>query len=299
MIVLNQPLQFASGPWELEVEPGRGGAVIALRHLGRDVLVSPGPRRQDAMATASFGLVPYANRIAHGQLAWDGRHWQLPRNFDDHPHPLHGTGWKQPWDVVGSDTAGIGMQLEHAADDRWPWAFTATQRIQLLDDAVQFELAARNTDARPMPVGLGFHPAFAANAGTRLRADVRDVWQIDADSLPVRRQAVDAVLPDLASGASVTRSRLVDHCFNGWQGRALIERAGSRGNIPLVEVTASPEMNFLQLYMPPGRDWFCAEPMSQMPDAAHHPDEADRGGWRALAPGESLAVWMRIAVLGD
>ena len=296
MIVLNQRQQFASGPWELEVEPERGGAVTALRHRGRDLLVSPGPRRHDAMTTASFVLVPYANRIAGGQLAWEGRQWQLPRNFDDHPHPLHGTGWKQPWRVTASDAAGVGMQLAHAADDRWPWAFTATQAIRLLDDAVQFELAVSNADTRPMPVGVGFHPAFAANAGTRLRAGVRDVWQIDADSLPVRRQPAGAVLPDLAGGASVTRSRLVDHCFNGWQGSALIERAGCGGEIPVVELTASPELTYLQLYMPPGRDWFCAEPMSQMPDAAHRQAEPDHGGWRELAPGESLAVWMRIAV---
>jgi galactose mutarotase-like enzyme len=36
--------------------------------------------------------------------------------------------------------------------------------------------------------------------------------------------------------------------------------------------------------------------MTQMPDAIHHPGAADHGGLQFLQPGETLQVWMQIAV---
>ncbi len=60
----------ACGNWKWM--PARGGAVVALRHAGRSVLMSPGPAGEDAMGTASFVLVPYANRIAEGAIRTSG-----------------------------------------------------------------------------------------------------------------------------------------------------------------------------------------------------------------------------------
>ncbi len=296
MIAISEREQFASGCWELEVEPARGGAVTLLRHYGRDLLVSPDLDRSDAIGTANFVLVPYANRIAHGALVHDGERWTLPRNFDDHVHPLHGVGWLRPWRMDGRGPRDIEMSLRHLPDAAWPWAFTARQRILLHADHVLFEVSVINDAADPAPVGLGFHPAFAAHATTRFRTSVNEVWAIDADSLPVARRPAAEVLTELPGDVSVRRSALVDHCFSGWSRQLRIERAGRDGRIAAIELTASPLLDHLQLYLPPGRDWFCAEPMSQMPDAVHRPGEPGHGGWRRVQPGAMLTAWMRIAV---
>lgn len=245
------------------------------------------------MGAATFALLPYANRIAHGELVHGGRTWRLPRNFGDHAHPLHGTGWKRPWSVENQRTDAIEMVLSHAADAHWPWAFTARQRIRLAD-AVQFDLQITNAAAEAAPVGAGFHPAFAACAATRLRTGVTGVWRIDADSLPTTLAAADVVLPELPDAVPVLRETLVDHCFTGWSRELHVEHAGFDGDLA-VRLTATPGLEFLQLYMPPGKRWFCAEPMSQMPDAAHRTDTAATG-LRLLAPGESLHAGMCIAV---
>jgi aldose 1-epimerase len=289
-------LHLASGAWELEVQPARGGAVTALRHDGRPVLVSPDPATVDAMGAASFALVPYANRIAQGRFTHQGRQWTLPPNFGEHAHPLHGTGWKRPWSVVTQRADGIALQLQHTVDQHWPWAFTVQQNIDLLADAVCFALCVTNDATGPAPMGVGFHPAFAASAATRLHTQLEGVWMIDADSLPVSLAPARGVLPELPGAVPVLRRALVDHCFTGWTRELRIENAGAAGEIAAVELRASPGMEFLQLYMPPGKQLFCAEPMSQMPDAINRDAGAWQTGLRWLAPGETLQVWMKLAV---
>ncbi|MEO8313533.1 MAG: aldose 1-epimerase [Pseudomonadota bacterium] len=286
-------LHLASGAWELEVHPARGGAVTALRHRGKPVLVSPGPASADAMGAANFALLPYANRIARGHVEHRGRQWHLPRNFGEHAHSLHGTGWKRPWSVSAQSTDFIELALRHEADEHWPWAFTARQRISLMAEA-RFELHVTNTAPETAPMGLGFHPAFAACGATRLRTQVAGVWLIDADSLPLSLAPAGAVLPELPGTVPVLRRALVDHCFTEWSRELHIDNAGTHGNLS-VTMIASPGMDFLQLYMPPGRAWFCAEPMSQMPDAIHRTG-TEETGLRILAPGESMQAWMTLAV---
>jgi aldose 1-epimerase len=289
-------LHLATGAWELEVQPARGGAVTALRHRGRDVLVSPRPSSIDAMGAASFALVPYANRIAGGRVEDGGRKWTLPRNFDTDAHPLHGTGWKRPWSVQTHQADVIELALAHQADEHWPWAFTARQRISLLVDAVSFELEVTNAAAERAPIGLGFHPAFAACAATTLSTQVERVWHIDAEILPVSMAPAAEVLPELPGPVSVVRSQLVDHCFTGWSRELRIDHAGSGGDIT-VTMTAPAGMDFFHLYIPPGKSFFCAEPVSHMPGAIQRPGEAGTG-LRYLAPGETLACWMKIATQG-
>jgi aldose 1-epimerase len=295
-------LRLQSGQWELEVEPARGGAVTALRHRGRGVLVSPSASADDAMGSANFVLVPYANRIAQGRFERAGREWTLPRNFGDHAHPLHGTGWKCAWTVVDGAAQGAGhqalqlvMQLEHAADAHWPWAFEATQRIFLSADVMRHELAVINRAGVAAPMGVGFHPAFAACAATTFSTQLEGVWKIDAESLPVMLVPAQSVLPELPGAVHALRTELVDHCFTGWSRSLAITNAGSAGDLS-ISLSASPELPFLQLYMPPGKRWFCAEPMSQMPDAINRCGSRHDTGLRLLAPGEAFSVWMEVLV---
>jgi aldose 1-epimerase len=293
MMASSERLHLASGDWELEVQPARGGAVTALRHAGRPVLVSPNPATADAIGAASFALLPYANRIAGGRFQ-HGQQRLLPRNFGDHPHPLHGIGWKRPWSVATTQRHAVELQLRHIADVHWPWDFSARQRIELQPAAIRFELRVTNDALEPAPMGVGFHPAFAACAATALHTQLGGVWLIDADSLPVSLAPADEVLPGLPAAVPALRETLVDHCFTQWSRLLRIEHAGTAGDMT-VRLTASPALHFLQLYMPPGRSWFCAEPMSQMPDALNRPQVADHG-LQLLAPGDTLQAWMQIAV---
>lgn len=246
------------------------------------------------MGAASFALVPYANRIAGGKVEQGGRSWTLPRNYEGDPHPLHGTGWKRPWSVAAQQADVIELSITHQPDAHWPWAFSARQRISLHPDAVTFELDVTNEANEPAPIGLGFHPAFAACAATTLGTQVDKVWRIDAEILPVSLAPAAEVLPELPGPVTVVRDTLVDHCFTGWSRELRIDQAGSDGDMT-VFMTAPAGMDFFHLYIPPGKRFFCAEPVSHMPGAIQRAGEPGTG-LRYLAPGELLGTWMKIAV---
>jgi aldose 1-epimerase len=98
---------------------------------------------------------------------------------------------------------------------------------------------------------------------------------------------------DFGQAARVAALTL-DNCFGGWNGAA--EIAWPERDLSLA-ITADPLFGHLVIYVPPGRDFFCVEPVSHANDGFNL---AARGvadtGVRVLAPGESLRGAVRFAV---
>jgi aldose 1-epimerase len=59
-----------------------------------------------------------------------------------------------------------------------------------------------------------------------------------------------------------------------------------------LRLEAGPALRHLQVYTPPGQDFFCVEPVSHMPDAINHPGHP----MRVLAPGESFTAEIALHV---
>lgn len=273
-------MRLAAGDWALEAAPERGGAILSLTRAGRDVLRPTPAVIADPFDLACFPLVPYANRIAGGAFTWQGEAVRLPPNHPGQAHPLHGTGWLLPWTVTATDETSMTMRLEHAGHATWPWAFAAEQRLALSTEGLLATLEVVNTGERAMPASLGFHPYFAA--ADRLRFVADGVWLTDDEMLPMEHAAADA-LGDWSAGGALVRPDLVDHCYTGWRGVATIVR--DDGDVVLTgEGTPA-----LHVYVPPREDFFCAEPVTAMPDAVN------RGEAATLAPGARTTIGMRIA----
>ncbi len=272
---------------ELDLLPEVGGAVSRFNIGGQDVLRRAPAGTTDVLQTGCFPLVPFANRIAFGRFAFAGETVQLPRNFGEHPHALHGQGWQSAWRVLSQSKGEAVLGFEHAADS-WPWDYEARQGFALISDALRIELAVTNRSARIMPISLGFHPYFPATPQTRLRAEVAGVWLSDDTCIPTER-AGPAHFLDLANGAAVADARLVDHCHFGWTRSLIVTQPELERTLKL---TASSDLDFLHCYIPQHAGFFCVEPVSAMPDAFNRP--AARGGWRSLAPGATLAVSMTL-----
>ena len=100
-------LELRCGAMSAIVAPERGAAVLGWLRDATPIL-----RRATAAAVfgaagamGAFPLVPYCNRIAFGRFRWNGRDHTLDRNFGDHPHTLHGIGWKRAWAVETAEPA--------------------------------------------------------------------------------------------------------------------------------------------------------------------------------------------------
>ena len=117
-----------NGAARLELFPDVGGAVAGFTVGGREILRPMKPGTTDPLDVSSFPLVPFCNRIPHGRFAFGGREVVLPPNLGDHPHALHGQGWRAAWRGEKAESAEAILAYDHAPSD-WPWAYRAEQRL--------------------------------------------------------------------------------------------------------------------------------------------------------------------------
>jgi aldose 1-epimerase len=272
---------LTNGAWQLTLLPAPGGAIGGLRRDGVDLL-RPTPADADhPFETASFPLVPYANRIAGGRFSFDGQAVAVPRNAEGQAHPLHGVGWRRPWQVTALTESEATLRHAHGGDEDWPWAYAAEQHFTLSDNGLRISLRIESEDARPMPISLGFHPYFNAEGVTALRFAADAVWLADAEMLPTVA-ADPAHFGDFRQGRDVQPTTLIDNAYAGWSGEACVMRAD--GDLRL----SGSGTSVLHVYMPPGERFFCAEPVTALPDAFN------RANPQILAPGETAAIEMAI-----
>ena len=257
-------LTLSAYGFDLSIAPLAGGGIARLDWQGRPILrpALPGAvEARDPLGLASFPMTPYASRIVDGKFSWGDVSTHIPPNMAGGAHPLHGIGWRTPWSIASQDETSIEIILVHAGDTNWPWAFESSQRFTLKQDHVEIALSVKNRDPRPFPSSLGPHPYFLSE-GAEIQFDATQLWEISGEALP-SHLARPPVVDHLAAGVAATRLDL-DHCFEGWNGRARIkwqDHGVEIGALVLVGDTPCP-CTRLQLYTPPNAGFFCLEPVT-------------------------------------
>ena len=286
-------ITLAAGPLSLTLSPPTGGSIARFDHIidgNRFPILRgcDGPP-DDVLATASFPLVPFVNRIRGGEFSFRGRAVRLALNMKGDPSPLHGQGWLVPWSVVEASADQALLHFEHEAGE-WPWSYVAEQHFALGPDGLAVSLSCTNRSLEPMPCGLGQHPYFNCGAATRIEAEVANVWLVDEQVLPTEMVPAEGRY-DL-SGTAVCGLGL-DHGFGGWGGVARV----SDPAWPVELVISSPDAAFLQLYSPPDGGIFVAEPVTHA-NAALNAPESDwpKLGMKILEGGEAMSMTMFLGV---
>ena len=293
----NDVIELACGDLQLGVLPGLGGSLAWLSCQGFDLL-----RRWDGSdsvrRTASFPLVPYSNRIRQGRFCVQGQAFEVPRNFGDHPHSIHGLGWQRPWQVEHRHAQGCLLTLDHdpqgQGGEDWPFAFHAEQRLKLDEQGLHLHLSVHNRSDRVMPAGLGWHPYFARHQGLYLQCSTRRVWLNDADSLP--HECIEVPPSWCFEAPRAVQRPGLDNCFSGWDGRASLYWPQARLGISLL---AGPGLEHLVIFTPPEPlDFIAVEPVSHLNNAIDQPRPHDHGlVW--LAPGHTLTRELHLHVERD
>jgi len=253
----------------LEVVPAAGGAV-ARYWLDRGGAtwewLRPAPsgalgRGDPYDVAAAFPLVPFSNRIRDGRFRFGGREVVLPANRPPERHSIHGHGWQTRWTPADVSASTALLEYRHPAG-AWPWAYRATQRFVLTPASLTVELMLSNESDASMPAGLGWHPYFPRTPRTTLTAAVGAMWLADDEAMPTALVAPLATA-DVTGGMTADPVAL-DNCFVGWRRRASIEWPEPNTRLSM---TAAPPLDFLVVYTPAGRPYFCVEPVSHVTDA--------------------------------
>lgn len=277
-----QAVELRRGALRLALRPDIGGAMAGLWLDELPVLRSVEPATlSGARESASYPLVPYSNRIGERQFQWRGRTYTTAPNWPQEPHSLHGVGWMSAWHVTQQTDERVTLALTHPSDANWPFGFHAEQTLALSDTSLRVTLSVSNIDARETPVGLGWHPYFVRRARSRVHLELTHRWEADAGKLPTHRVAQNTLDADVAVLD-------LDNCFDGWRGPARI-----RDEKLSLRLTSS--LTHAVIYTPPGRDFFCVEPVSHVNNAIRSDDPIGRG-LIALGSGETTQAWMQLDV---
>ena len=279
----SQAVELHAGALRLALRPDLGGCIAGLWHGELPVMrcTEPGALTT-SHASACYPLVPYSNRIGYRRFSWQGRDYTTQANYKDNPHSLHGVGWLRPWAVESQRDDDAVLQLLHPGDADWPFAFEARQAFSLTPGGLNVGLSIVNTDPRAQPVGLGWHPYFPKRGQSHLKADLSSRWDSDpATQLPTQRvpqPGIDGRVADLD----------FDHCFEGWQGAALLDDER-------LHLRLTSSLHTLVVYTPPTRDYYCVEPVSHVSNAIQSANPAAHG-LRTLQPGERFEAWMKFEI---
>ncbi|HWT37542.1 MAG TPA: aldose 1-epimerase [Paraburkholderia sp.] len=292
---------LSSGETTLVVAPEVGGSIAAYYGVVREgasqrVLhwLRPATRAalddRDPLRMASFPLFPYCNRIRDARFAFDGREIDLSGDGNHHAHALHGHAWRRPWRVGARTSTCVELQFEHAPDRQrrgdWPFRYRASQRIELIGDALRVTLAAQNLSESAMPFGMGHHPYYPRTSNTLINADVEAIWHADADVLPTHLGAHPAVAA-LKVGMNADTFDL-DNNFAHWKRSATIAWPDEHRSLTM---TADAPFDHLVVFAPANDTQLCVEPVTNTTDCFNAEDDArERTGYRVLQPGEAISA---------
>jgi aldose 1-epimerase len=296
-------IRLRAGEYEAVVGT-TGGALISLRHRGRDLVryaddEPPMPPYRGAV------LAPWPNRIANGRYHWGGERHQLPLNEVSRGCALHGLLLWSTWLVVDAHPDSVELTEVVWPRPGYPWMVEVHVRYALDPaEGLRIRVRACNRSLDRAPWGVAVHPYLVAGPGHV------DDWtlMLPADSfvdvdphrlLPREQVTVAGTRFDFRAGRRIARAT-IDHAFGGLAFdedhtvHATVLDPDGRG----VRMTWDDSCRWVQVYTtelpghPLHRTALALEPMTCPPDAFN-----SGAGVVALDPGEvHEAVWQIEAV---
>ncbi|HKW85366.1 MAG TPA: aldose 1-epimerase [Burkholderiaceae bacterium] len=275
--------ELHAGALRLALRPDLGGCIAGFWHRETPILRSTEPSALTASRPSGcYPLVPYSNRLGYRRFRWKGQDHTTQPNFGaDNPHSVHGVGWLRAWEIESSSAQEVVLRYAHRPDADWPFAFEARQYFMLTPNSLSVQMVFANTADVAQPVGLGWHPYFPKRSRSRLHIELSHRWDSDATQLPVRKVAQPGIDSDVSHLA-------FDNCFDGWHGPARIR--DEKFSLQL-----SSSLQYLVVFTPQEKEYFCVEPVSHVSNAIHMADPAAHG-LRSVPAGETTEAAMRLEV---
>ena len=262
--------------------PGASSAITALSVAGDTA----------AQGCGSFIMAPFANRLAGGRFAFDGRRIVLPGHHLTDGNAIHGFSRHRPWRIVDRSASSLQMSDTFAEPDN-PYRYQATHTVALTAAGVSLHLVLMNQGQETLPFGAGFHPWFTKEKATFLTFAADTQFSRCASGFAERPMPMPSS-GGFASGADLGRMPWFDGHFAGWRPRlATIE--WRRRDLRLA-IGASPALGNLHVYVPDEIPAFCVEPVTHVPDVHNRRILAGHGDLTILAPGESMEISAQLCV---
>jgi aldose 1-epimerase len=269
-------------------------------------------------------LLPYANRI-RGRLSPDGKTITaevagqtvtLPANWSGNnpgaeKHSIHGLMRRSQFRHVAvhngaqDSTASASLQAGNF-DGHWLSQTDVRVEAKLSHDGFELAVTAKNVGREPLPMGIGWHPYFVLPSGDRqqvrlhLPGQLRAVMNNYDDSFTTgQRVAVRGSDYDYSArpGRTLGQQYLDDNFSNlerGTNGEPVSEIVDPAAKYGLRLLTLSPQIQSIQVYAPPQKNFVAIEPQFNLPDPYNKSWRDTNTGMVLLKPGQSVSWRVRL-----
>lgn len=290
------PLILENGIFRAELVPEIGGNIISLRHQpsGTKLLREPADLRELKRFPEQFGmpvLFP-PNRIEDGKFTFEGRLCQLPVNETAMHNHLHGLAVNQPWNLVFHTEHSAGLTYDFSSSnpeyEGFPFAFTLKREVILTETGLLDRMTVTNQGKWNMPLGLGYHSTFPANAAQIRLSAGPDQFEIGERYLPTGRHlAWEMIDPrkwfdpgGINAGFHMRAESMFLEDGNWFHGAEIRYESG------LLRYITDTKFGFWYTWNKRGQgDFISLEPISWMANALNQPGPPEETGLRILTPG--------------
>ncbi len=239
-----------------------------IRIGGRDLLLNYASKAelQENTWYRNHALLPFPNRLLHGQYSWNEQQHFFGINDADSVSALHGFGITAPFKVDRFDLnkeAGkvklvyLHRPTEHPKSYPFLVRFEVELAVNLDAQTVGWKMSAVNLGATPAPVGLGWHPYFSLSGGC-------DQWKVQMP--PNERVELDNSMPTgrrlkgLSSKQASSIQADWDDCFALTDPENLdILLKGLAYSLSLKQLGST---RYTQIYVPGDKTAIAIEPMT-------------------------------------
>jgi aldose 1-epimerase len=345
VVTLKRPAsKDTSKPHFLEaiVAPGRGMNTLQIRAYlpGKgevDLFDTPSlaetkkllDEQDDAFGNKNFSvgaaiLLPFPNRIT-GKLSPDGKTIatdlagktiSLPANWSGKKPgaqvlAMHGLILSAKFENIrihnGAEESSVSGVL-HAGDFGGHWLSQTDVQVHtvLKDDAVEFNVTAKNVGHEAAPIGIAFHPWYRLLSGQRpqvrlhVPASERVLVNNYDDVVPTGKvEAVKGTPYDFTAPGGVALDDLfMDDFFldlkRDADGGARVELIDPAADYGLRVIALSPEIKGFQVYAPLNRNVVAIEPQFNLADPYSKVWGDRNTGMPLLQPGQSVSWRVRL-----
>ena len=215
-------------------------------------------------------LLPYPNRIQNGTYIFNNRKYQLPINFINQNHSIHGLLYDKPFihNSSHSDekTASVTLENQYNKNESgYPFSFITTITYELSDRGLMCSTHVTNNGTEPLPLGDGWHPYFTFGSKVddlALQLPSGEFLEVDNRQIPTGNIIS---LETFLQPATIGKIEF-DDCFVLPRNQSII-RSRLLNNeqnltIDIWQETGFNKYNYLHVYIPPDRTAIALEPMT-------------------------------------
>ena len=242
-----------------------GGSLQELVLNNHEIIKDLAPLTYDDTYASSI-LFPFANRVKDGVYWFNDKTYHLDVNQNEENNALHGLVYNKTFVVSNQETseefASVTLLYEEKKGAQgFPYTYTIQLNYVLTPTMLELNIEITNTDAKPFPFTLGWHPYFLSGdlSKSSLLFDCNKKMVLDERNIT---KGISYIEP-------IERLQIKDQSFDDCYILNSNEVTFLTPKYTL-KLTSTEEDSFLQIYTPPHKNTLAIEPTTGVSDSLNN-----------------------------